>query len=365
MSLPIADWAPALVLELPPIQAVAADVGVGYTVINYNTSTQTLRCVASLALCTPAPAWILILDNASREADFEHLLKGLKAAPNSQIRLFRSLENLGFAAGSNFLIDQLLRIAPCKFMGLLNNDAVAKPELLQLLCASLQNTAEDAGMAGGRMHKLHQPEVVDTLGITLYASLMPADRKDTSDPYLGPTGGCCLMTRAFVQDVIATTGYCFDARFFCYCEDTDLVLRANLLGYRPAYVDQLVALHEGQASSRFRNDSFIAYHGLRNAMWMHWKLVPTSVLVRNSLWLLLAHLLTIGRQVLSGRTRVLFALYRDAFKQLPALLKERVQLKLAARVDSKTLADFISKRFYRAGYAEVVIAEWRNRLKGR
>ena len=31
------------------------------------------------------------------------------------------------------------------------------------------------------------------------------------------------------------------------------------------------------------------HHGLRNAIWMHWKLIPASILIRNAPWLLLAH----------------------------------------------------------------------------
>jgi len=365
MNSPLAIAPPELIRHLPAAESIGSDHDVGYTVINYNTAAQTLRCVTSLTQCTPPPAWILILDNASTEEDFDSLARGLEGATHSHIQLFRSRSNLGFAAGSNFLIDQLLAIPSCQFLGLLNNDAVAQPALVQLLREALTASRDPIGMAGGRMHQLKHPQEVDTLGITLYASLMPADRKDTQDPYLGPTGGCCLMTRAFVQDIKATTGYCFDARFFCYCEDTDLVLRANLLGYRPAYVDQLVALHEGQASSRNKPSTFIAYHGLRNAIWMHWKLIPTSLLIRNSLWLLLAHLLTIARQTLSGRPGVLFALYRDAFKQLPAMLKERARFQLAARVTPSVFAKAVSTRFYRAGYASVVLAEWRERLRKR
>ena len=99
------------------------------------------------------------------------------------------------------------------------------------------------------MHKLADPAEVDTLGIAMYASLMPADRKSLDDTFIGPTGGCCMLTRALIERLKAVSGYCFDPRFFCYCEDTDMVLRAVLLGYRPIYLDQLVALHEGQASS--------------------------------------------------------------------------------------------------------------------
>jgi GT2 family glycosyltransferase len=354
---------PEIVRNLPATNPAGSAADVGYTLINYNTAAQTLRCVESLAACTPPPAWILVLDNASASADFEHLAANLTAAPASHIQLHRSPQNLGFAAGSNFLVQHLLNTAGCHFIGLLNNDAVAMPGLVaQLKDALTAQPAQPTGMAGGRMHSLHRPHQVDTLGISLYASLMPADRKSAADPYLGPTGGCCLMTRAFVHDIIATTGYFFDARYFCYCEDTDLALRANLLGYRPAYTDQLVAMHEGQASSNAAPGNFITYHGLRNAIWMHLKLVPTPLLVKHLPWLLLAHLLTVIRQTLSGRAGVLIVIYRDALRQWPAIRQDRARLQAAARVPASALAAVISKRFYRQGYAAIVVAEWRHRL---
>ncbi|MDD2923812.1 glycosyltransferase family 2 protein [Rhodoferax sp.] len=345
-------------MQLPASHPLGNSQDVGYTVINYNTAAQTLRCVMSLSQCTLPPAFILILDNASAEDDFGALARGLQSAAHSHICLFRSSLNLGFAAGSNFLIDQLLATPNCDFIGLLNNDAVAKPELIHLLRESLSSGTNPIGMSGGRMHKLHAPQEVDTLGISLYASLMPADRKDITDPYLGPTGGCCLMTRAFVEDVKATTGYCFDARFFCYCEDTDLVLRANLLGYRPAYVDRLVALHEGQASSGSKSNDFIAYHGLRNLIWMQYKLIPTSMLMRHLPWLVLANLLNVIRQIMAGRVDVLLAVYNDALKQLPSLRKERAKFLSNTRLHTMALAQNTSRQFYRTGYARLVITQW-------
>src|ERR1035437_10205237 len=120
--------------EVGPTSPTVGHVGhandVGLTVINYNTAAQTLRCVASLTQCTPPPAWILILDNGSAEPDFDALARGLQGAAQSRIQLFRSTSNLSFAAGSNFLIDQLLDISSCHNIGLLNNDAVAQPELV-------------------------------------------------------------------------------------------------------------------------------------------------------------------------------------------------------------------------------------------
>lgn len=159
---------PELVLDLPAAQSRASGEGgkVGFTVINYNTAAQTLRCIASLGRCIETPEWILVLDNASAKADFEALRDDLERAPSNHIQLFRSTVNLGFAAGSNFLIDQLLVKNACAFIGLLNNDAVAMPEMIRLLRQALTPLTDSGsiGMSGGRMHKLHDPQTVDTLG---------------------------------------------------------------------------------------------------------------------------------------------------------------------------------------------------------
>jgi GT2 family glycosyltransferase len=334
-----------------------AGQAVGVTVINFNTSAETLRCIASLGACTEPPAWIEVLDNASCPEDCEYLQTHLPTLPHTRIRLHSSASNLGFAAGSNRLCEQLLQEPNCQFIGLLNNDAVAQTNWVSELVNSLQKQPQKSGMAGGRMHKLDAPDQVDTLGICLYASLMPADRHSTADPYLGPTGGCCLMTRAFVEDIVQTTGYLFDERFFCYCEDTDLALRANLLGYRPAYTDRLIALHQGQASTGGGYSTFIAYHGLRNTIWMHAKLIPSSIILKHSHWLVLAHLMSIARHTLSGQPGLLWRVYRDAWQGRHAVQLERKANARQTRISPIVLKQSLSKRFYRVGYTKLVLAQ--------
>lgn len=365
-ALPIEYSSPELVRDLPPTEGVLGKHGVGFTVINYNTAVQTLRCVTSLIQCDEPPDWVLVLDNASEPADFDHLWRQLAPSKHTRVKLYRSSANLGFAAGSNFLIDNLLQLPDCIYLGLLNNDAIAQPLLIRTLKLALDNCPTPAGMSGGRMHRLATPDEVDTLGITLYASLMPADRKKTTDPYLGPTGGCCMMSRAFVEDIIASTGYFFDPRFFCYCEDTDLVLRANLLGYQPTYVDTLVALHEGQASTGGRNNNnFIAYHGLRNTIWMQLKLLPAGLMWHHAPLLLAAHLLTIVRQTLNGRLPLLWSIYRDAWRMRSTFRAEHHRIAQVQRLPTASLRQRISPQFYRQGYAMTVLSEWKVRWLGR
>lgn len=329
--------------------------GIGVLVINYNTARQTLRCLESIQQSTVLPDWVLVLDNASSPSDYQHLLQGAQPPKAGTLHIYRSEENLGFAQGSNALIDLLLQQPACQYMMLLNNDAVAQKEMLAALRAALQAAGEGAGLAGGRMHKLADPTQVDTLGIALYASLMPADRKAVDDIYVGPTGGCCMLTRGLVDRLKSVSGYCLDPRFFCYCEDTDMVMRAVLLGYRPLYLDQLLALHEGQASSGGGYNPFIAYHGLRNTLWMHIKLMPPGLLWRYGLFLLLAHGLMIARHTLSGRFSLMLRVYRDALRRLPEFLAERKQLKGHVQAGRDTLKACVTKRFYRKGYLQFVL----------
>ena len=337
----------------------AAAAQTGYAVINFNTALQTVRCVESLLACAPPPAWVMVLDNASAAADLDYVVRHLAGGRHTEVRLYRSDRNLGFAAGSNFLIGCLLAEPGCRYVGLLNNDAVARPCLLDELLGALQRHGGACGLAGGRVHRLFAPDEVDTLGISLYRSLMPADRRDLKDTYLGPTGGCCVMTRDFIDDLQLSTGYVFDERFFCYCEDTDLVLRANLLGYRPAYVDELVALHEGQASSGTGYNAFIAYHGLRNTLWMHVKLVPLSWFVRYGPLLALAHLLSVARHTLAGHPGLMFRVYRDGLRYLPVFWRERRELKPVWRAAPAQLRGRITGRFYREGYWRLVVGQLR------
>lgn len=331
--------------------------GIGVLVINYNTARQTLRCLESLQQSSVLPDWVLVLDNASSSSDYQHLLNGAKVPKAGVLSIHRSEQNLGFALGSNVLIDLLLQQSECQYIMLLNNDAVAEKEMLSALRTALLAAGDEAGLAGGRMHKLADPAQVDTLGIALYASLMPADRQTLDDIYVGPTGGCSMLTRALVERLKATSGYCFDPRFFCYCEDTDLVMRAVLLGYRPLYLDQLLALHEGQASSGGGYNPFIAYHGLRNTLWMHAKLMPAGMLWRYGLLLLLAHASMMARYGLAGRFTLMLRVYRDAFRKLPEFLAERKSFHRHIVRSRNALQIYVTPRFYRKGYARMILRE--------
>ena len=167
-----------------------------------------------------------------------------------------------------------------------------------------------------------------------------------------------MLTRQCVERLLALSGYCFDPRYFCYCEDLDLVLRTLLLGYHPVYLDKLLAWHEGQASSGGGYNPFIAYHGLRNTLWMHVKLFPSGLLWRYGIFLLLAHFLMVGRHTIAGRFSLMWRVYRDALRRAPEFLQDRKQLARKLQgcgAAPGVLSHRITRRFFRSGYLRLVL----------
>ncbi len=329
-------------------------------VINFNTSRLTVRCVDSL-LATGIQN-ILVLDNASCSGDVVHLRAAL-GNYGAYVRIIESHRNLGFAAGSNLLIDLAIRNPVMRFVLLLNNDAVALPPgMATMLRTALE---ESVDLAGGRM--LAYPTLggslplIDSLGISMYRALLASNRKSVDEKFLGPTGGCAIYSRRLVEDLNTTHGHVFDPDFFCYAEDTDMCVRSRLLGYETNYVDTPVAMHDGQASSDGSGD-FVLYHGIRNSIWTVFKSIPMNTIIRNLPWFFAAHLGIVVRHSLRGKGGVIWRLYRDAFLGLPKMWKKRGIIRMTRRTPARRFNDFVTPRFYEDSYLKTALREllvWR------
>lgn len=316
--------------------------------VNFNTADRSLRCVASLGSLA-GRIRLIVVDSGSQPADLALLREGLAAAwPEAE--LIASPLNIGFASGCNRAIVRCLADARVSHVLLLNNDAVATDELPRWLDAHVSGAA-DADLAGGRVLKLAAgSDEIDSLGIAIYRSLLASNRLDPAEPYFGPTGGCALYSRRVLETLLREHGYLFDEAYFCYAEDTDLAARALLLGFEPHYTDAVLARHEGQASSGGGFNDFVLYHGIRNSIWMLFKCVPASLILRRLPWIAAIHGGIVLRHSLRGKARVVFRLYRDALAGLPGVVRKRRRVQQCRRIAASEFARRISTRFYDKGY---------------
>jgi len=327
-----------------------ADVAV--LILNHATATATLACLDAVLATLNEGEAIHVLDNGSPGDDAKRLAD-FAANHLRNVHFTASLKNLGFSGGMNLLIDHALADPAVDQVLLLNSDTLPQAGFIGAMRSKL-DPAERIDMVAARM--LRGDESIDSLGITLYRSTLASNRKRDGEILLGPSGGCMLLTRRLLEDLQAAHGTWFDEDFFCYAEDTDLVLRARWLGYRPAYAADAIVHHEGSLSSGGPDNDFVLYHGIRNSLWWLVKDAPTGWLLRSLPWFVALHCGIWLRHLRRGRVRVLWRLYRDAVRGIPAMRRKRAVIRETRRVPAGEFSKWVEPRFYERGY---VSRAWR------
>lgn len=321
----------------------------GIVIVNYNTSELTLECLRSIERSDDAgPVRVAVVDNDSAGAQRDILRAGLADLTLSDLDLVELTNNTGFAVACNRAIAALLADPGIERILLLNNDAV----LVRGGLAALLDFADanDSGMLAARMHPFNAPGSIDSLGIAMYASGLASNRMRLADTLLGPTGGLGLYSRQLLETVCERHGYVFDEHFFCYAEDTDLALRARLLGFDTVFFNRCIALHHGQASSGGGFSDFVLYHGIRNSIWALTKNFPLPWLILLSPLIVALHCGIVLRHSLGGRSRVVWRLYRDAFKGLPAMWRSRRLIQGSRVLSLRGFGGLLTRRFYDQQY---------------
>jgi GT2 family glycosyltransferase len=326
-------------------------------IINYRTAAATRACLDALLPSIPSAARIYLLDNGSGTTEATDLADFANAHVD-KVYFDPSSTNLGFAAGMNRLLALVLADSTIDQVLLLNSDTRPTQQFVVAMQSRIDQSAQIDMIAARMLNP--QNDDVDSLGITLYRSTLASNRKREQDVLLGPSGGCALLTRRLLEDLHASHGEWFDESFFCYAEDTDLVLRARWLGYRPAFAADAIVYHEGSLSSGGADNDFVLYHGIRNSLWWLVKDAPTGWLLRSLPWFILLHCGIWLRHLRRGRVRTLWRLYRDAVRGVPAMRKKRAIIRSTRRVPAREFATWVEPHFYERDYVRRAWRElWR------
>ena len=315
-------------------------------IINYRTAAATIACLEAVLAQLPADGRVLLLDNGSGTADADSLAAFVKMYENVHFEAGQA--NLGFAAGMNRLIESALADPNVYEVLLLNSDTLPSTSFVSAMRVQLNPAAQIDMVAGILLDS--RDGGVDSLGITLYRSTLASNRKREAEILLGPCGGCALLTRRLLEDLRAAHGEYFDESFFCYAEDTDLVLRSRWLGYRPGFAASASAQHAVSLSSGGPDNDFVLYHGIRNSLWWLIKDAPASWLLRSLPWFVALHAGICLRHLRRGRVRVLWRLYRDALRGLPAMLRKRRRIRASRRIPAHEFARWVEPHFYERDY---------------
>jgi GT2 family glycosyltransferase len=249
-------------------------------IISYNTRDLTLACVDSVYAETRSVEFeVLLLDNASTDGSAEAV-----AERYPQVRLIRSLNNLGFARGNNLAA----REARGEFLLLLNSDTVILRGAVDKVMA-FAKTNPDAAIVGGRTffadgslnrtscHGRPTPWSMLCMGVGLTSFFrcsylfdpesLGSWKRDTVRDVDAVTGCFFLIRRTLWEELGG-----FDERFFMYGEETDLCLRAWKAGSRCVICPDATLIHYGGKSERTRADKMIKLFRAKTQLFeKHWR----------------------------------------------------------------------------------------------
>ncbi len=298
-------------------------------IVAYKSKATLPRVRDALNAQTLAPAEVLVLENASPEAE----RVGEAELPHGA-RLIESETNLGFAGGNN----RLARQTGARWLVLLNPDAYPDPDWLEQLMAAAERYPH-AALFGSTQRAYGEAGVLDGAGDVMHVAGVPyrgGYGRAMDSPPDGEIFAPCAAAMMIRREVFERLGG-FDEDYFCYVEDVDLGYRARLAGETAIQVSAARVDHEGYASSGRRSE-FATYHGTRNRLWTVLKTTPAALLpvvaplhagVTLLLWLSSARF---GQFALFGKA------LRDGFAAWPRLMEKRRAVQAARTVSAWRIA---------------------------
>jgi GT2 family glycosyltransferase len=234
---------------------------------------ETLRdCVEALQRQTLRDFDIVIVDNSGAG-----LVRRNNPAllPAHGLCVIENTRNVGFGAA----INQAAAVSRSAFLATLNDDAAPDPRWLEALVAAIGRRS-DAGMCASQVRFYHEPSL-DSAGMLVARDGSSKQRGHGRAPQefpvaeeaLFPSASAALYRRAMLYELGG-----FDERFFLYCEDTDLGLRARWAGWKCLYVPEAIVEHR-YSHSAGRASPLKAYFVERNRLFVLAKNFPAQMLL--------------------------------------------------------------------------------------
>ena len=284
---------------------------------NWNGEDSLRDCLDSLR-AQSMKAHIIVVDNGSIDSSVDIIEQDYP-----DVELITHLRNEGYAGGVNAGFERAIERGAA-YAAPFNNDAVADKDWLRELVAHLEKHPK-TGIAACKL-LTDDGKGLDSTGdyYTVWGLPYPRgrgewdlDKYDHKTDIFAASGGASLYRLSMLQKVGL-----FDERFFAYYEDVDLSFRAQLAGWKVAYVPASKAYHAiGGTSSKVRG--FTTYQTLKNLPILLVKNVPRKYLwkvswrffVAQSLFFLKAIIRGHGWSAIKGKAACIW--------NVPGTLRER------------------------------------------
>lgn len=247
---------------------------VSIVIVNFNGRELLRQCLLTL-LDTDYPNFeVVVVDNASTDGSVEEVEGSFGSAPH--LRLVKNGENVGHAEGSNIGA----RMTRGRYIVFLDSDTEFRAENWLWELVRVMESDESVGLAQAKLVLAEDNGcldyvcvAVDALGTWAATYGLKDEGFKKNFEILAASSGCCIVRREVFDEAGG-----FDSDYFIYDDDTDLSLRARLLGYRVLLVPSALVVHRGGVlrglnsrtlfhSSKNRVRTALKNYELRNVWW--------------------------------------------------------------------------------------------------
>jgi GT2 family glycosyltransferase len=274
---------------------------------------------------------VIVVDDASTDATVAWLRERCP-----EVRVIAHTVNKGVTAALN----AGLRAADSEFVCLLNNDVELAPDCLGELVRALRDHPS-AGSAAPKLLSFDDRGLLDGAGDAFYWA-GTGWRRGHGERDVGQYDreqaifGACAGAAVYRRSALDAVGL-LDEDFFAFYEDLDWSLRAQLAGFSCRYVPSAVAYHRGSATVGKDGAGFMSYHTWRNGIWMVTKDYPLPLLLLYLPRIVFGQLRNLQIATRERKLGLLWHVWRDAIRGLPAALRKRPAVQRSRRVTLRQL----------------------------
>jgi len=238
---------------------------------NWNGADELRGCLDSLRLQTVKPHSIVV-DNGS----VDDSVKVIESYPD--VELICHTKNKGYAGGVNPGFRRAIEMH-YDYVAPFNNDAIADKNWLKYLVEKLESdtrlgiaTCKIASADGKHLDSTGELYTVWGLPFPRGRGESDIDKYDKQTEIFAGSGGASLFRVSMLEQIGL-----MDEDFFAYYEDVDLSFRAQLAGWKVAYVPKSVVYHEiSTTGSRIKG--FFTEQTMKNLPMLLTKNVPARYL---------------------------------------------------------------------------------------
>jgi len=310
---------------------------VSIIVVNWNGERFLRDCLRALSGQSYASCEIILVDNGSSDNSVRFARENFP-----EVKVVELSENKGFTGGNAAGFE----IAQGAFIALVNTDARVDETWLQNLIEPMVRD-RTVGICASKLiftESLTLNSTGDgltTAGVGFNRGLGGSAADFNSfELVFGACGAAVLYRRRMLDEI----GF-LDDDFFLYDEDTDLNFRAQLAGWKCAYVPTAVAYHVANATARRLSDLHVYYH-TRNLEFVWIKNMPLGIMLRFAHHKIIQELGSFCYLCLRhGKWGPFLKAKRDALKMLPVMLKKRTKIQARKRVPNRYVRSILSSMF--------------------